>query len=242
MSKYDEVQALIESLNSESKRHLTEYLKNAPDWLYDSLQIVHYPSNYLFLSQGSEVRTVSILVKGIVKGTDYPILGAMYDFMWFDPIKAFGALEYFSKQKHFNASLMTASPCTMILLPIAVYSKWMQTDINAMYMDASTTTNQLLTEINRERIYIFMQGPDRLGYFFLLYYKQFEKEGICEITLTKQQISDCTGLSIRTVNRGISILLEKECLIKAGSNLIIQKQQFEKLGELFVDLLDSNKL
>lgn len=229
MSNYDKVQALIKTLDSKSQTYLTEYFKCAPDWLYDSLKIVTYDTNHRFIEQGAPVTTISILVKGIVKGTDYPILGAMYDFMWFDPIKSFGAMEYFSNNLTFNANLVTACPCTMILIPMPVYTKWMGTDQNAMYIDASTTTNQLLYEIRRERIYIFMQGTDRLMYFLTLYYKQFAKADTCIISLTRQEISDCTGLSIRTVNRGITTLLKEECLLKVNGNLVIHKEQYEKI-------------
>ena len=236
MSNYNEVHALIEAQDEKTKAYLKKYFKNAPDFVYDSLQIVHYPANHIFIKQGSPVQTVSILVKGIVKGTDYPILGAMYDFMWFDPVKSFGALEYLSKQSCFNASLMTASKSTMLLLPISVYTKWMETDLNAMYLDASTTTNQLLYEIRRERVYIFMQGTERLAYFLTLYYKQFETDGTCHIALTRQQICDSTGLSIRTVNRGITTLLERDCLLKCGNRLVMHKEEYANtqamLGEI----------
>lgn len=237
MSNYDKVQQLLATLDTKSKKYLQEYFKNAPDWLYDSLQIVTYKSNHAFIEQGSKVQSISILVKGIVKGTDYPILGAMYDFMWFDPIKSFGCMEYFSQSPIFNATLVTATPCTMLVLPMAVYTKWIEQDINAMYMDASTTTNQLLYEIRRERVYIFMQGTDRLTYFLLLYYKQFEKRGTCQIALTRQEMSDCTGLSIRTVNRGITTLIEQGCLLKAGTSLIIHKEQYDMLQQVINMLL-----
>ena len=232
MSNYEKVQALFKTLNSDTKHYLQQYFKCAPDWLYDSLQVVTYKSNHTFIEQGEKVQSVHILVKGIVKGTDYPILGAMYDFMWFDPVKTFGALEYFADIDTFNATLVTASPCTMITLPLAAYIKWIEQDINAMRIDASTTTNQLLYEIRRERIYIFVQGTDRLTYFLLLYYKQFAIQGACQINLTRQELSDSTGLSIRTVNRGITALLEQGCLLKSGSQLVIKKQQYERLQEL----------
>ncbi|MBE5960867.1 MAG: Crp/Fnr family transcriptional regulator [Lachnospiraceae bacterium] len=237
MSNYNEVHALIETLDKETKEYLIQYFKNAPGFVYDSLQIVRYPAGHLFIEQGSPVQTISILVKGIVKGTDYPILGAMYDFMWFDPVKPFGALEYLTKQPCFNASLMTACESTMLLLPLSVYTRWMETDINAMYVDASTTTNQLLYEIRRERIYIFMQGTERLAYFLILYYKQFETDGICHVNLTRQQICDSTGLSIRTVNRGITTLLEKNCLLKSGNKLFIRQSEYAQIQTMMEGIL-----
>ncbi|MDO5519933.1 MAG: Crp/Fnr family transcriptional regulator [bacterium] len=237
MSKYEEVQSLIETLDETSKEYLKEYFKNAPAWLYDSLQIVNYPSNYTFIEQGTKVQTITILCKGLVKGTDYPILGAMYDFMWFDPVKCFGSLEYMVKEPMFNASLITATPCTVLQLPMAIYAKWMQLDLNALYMDSSSNTSQLLYEIRRERIYIFMQGTDRLTYFLTLYYKQFASDGTCHITLTRQEISDSTGLSLRTVNRGLTTLIENECILKSGNNLVIHKQQYDRLNDMLADLL-----
>lgn len=237
MLNYDKVQQLLPTLDNTSSNYLQEYFKNAPDWLYDSLQIVTYESDYVFIEQGSKVQNISILVKGIVKGTDYPILGAMYDFMWFDPIKSFGCMEYFSQSPIFNATLVTATPCTMIILPIAIYAKWIQQDNHALFMDASTTTNQLLYEIRRERVYIFMQGTDRLTYFLLLYYKQFQKRGVCQIALTRQEMSDCTGLSTRTVNRGITTLIEQGCLRKVGSILVIYKEEYRMLQQVINTLI-----
>lgn len=237
MSKYDELHALFKTLDNQSQIYLEKYFKEAPDWLYDSIQIVNYPNNYTFIEQGSKIESITILIKGIVKGTDYPILGAMYDFMWFKSVQTFGALEYFSEEPVFNATLMTACPCTMLLIPMTVYIRWIQSDQNAMHIDACMTTKQLLYEIRRERVYIFMQGTERLTYFLILYYKQFAKNGICNIRLTRQEISDSTGLSIRTVNRSLTTLLENNCLRKSGNNLMIQREQYDNLREMLVDIL-----
>ena len=237
MSKYKEIQALLKTLDKKSQDYLDNYLKGAPEWVYDSFCIANYPSDYTFIKQGSTIEVISILIKGVVKGTDYPVFGVIYDFMWFDSVKAFGALEYFTKKNQFYATLVTASPCTMLLLPISIYQKWMQMDQNAMYIDASSTTNQLIYEVHRERVYIFMQGIERLTYFLILYYKQFAQDGTCVIPLTRQQISDCTGLSIRTINRGITSLIEKNYLQKTGNALVIEKEQYHHLKEMLIDIL-----
>ena len=162
----------------------------------------------------------------------------MYDYMWFKPVKAFGGLEVILGINEYKTTLMTTTPCTLLVVPRSVYEKWLFQDVQALRMEASTTTTSILKQTRRERVYLFMQGMDRMAYFLIHYYEQFAVGGICHLKLTRQDMSDCTGLSIKTVNRSLINLIETGCIGKSGSKIVINKDHYQELKKYMSELVE----
>lgn len=236
--KYKMVQKLIQGLDEEARTYLETYFENAPQELLNSFSIVEYPKNHIFIKEGEKVQYIHILVKGFVKATDYRIHGAMYDFMWFSPVKTFGALEVITDIDCYKTTLMTTTPCTVLIVERPRYEKWIRSDVNALYMESNSNMVQLLKQTRRERIYLFMQGTDRMGCFLQYYYDQFQERGTCTVKLTRQDMCDCTGLSIKTVNRAITQLEEMKCIAKIGSKIVMKAEHYKVLQQYLSELVE----
>lgn len=237
-TKQKEILALFETLEPKVKNYMKEYFKNAPEWVYDSCSIVTLDKNDIFIMEDSNVQNIYILVDGFVKATDFRIQGAIYNFMWFQPVLAFGALEVLLNEKTFKTTLMASTACRLIKLPKVVYEQWIKTDVNMLFTESSQNIWHLMNQSRRERVYLFMQAVDRLAYFMLNYYEQFEVNGNCKVKLTRQELSDCTGVSVKTITRSLANLMEHGCIGKSGNKIFITKERYTKLQEYISERVD----
>ena len=228
----------IQSLCKEQREYLEQYFKFAPMWLFSSFSIQHFDANTVFIKEGEKVSTIYFLIEGAAKATDYRIYGAMYDYMWFTPVKVFGALEVILEEKIYKTTLTTTEPCTMFVINRVVYEEWILQDVNALRMEASAAAHSLLKQTRRERVYLFMQGMDRMAYFFMHYYEQFQRNGMCQVRLTRQDMCDCTGLSVKTINRALVHLEESNCLKKVGNRIYLEKEHYDELSKYMSELVE----
>lgn len=231
---FDKVLEGIKQLKSEKKEYLDKFLENAPIWLLNSIQFVTMEKNSVFIKENEEVDRVYILLDGIVKGIDYRMFGIAYNYMRFSPIEVFGSMEMVLEVPTFKTTLVTVTDCKMLVIPIYKYEKWMRNDINAFFMDVKSMVNYLLEQARKERIFLFLQGTDRLFMLFMQMYEESVKNDVCKISLTRQELSDCSGLCVKTINRAVKKLEKEDYIKKEGHKLIITQEQYLKIKNYIV--------
>ena len=217
---------LLLQLQGASKEYLGSYFSNAPIWLLENLQIIKLKKDFEFIREETRVEAIYILTDGIVKAIDYRFMGNSYDYMWFYPIKSFGAMEVLLDLEQFQTTLSTMTPCTMLIVPINIYKKWVKNDITALSMEVKSMGTFLLEEVKRERVFLFMQGFDRVVYMLTQIYERTADDNICTIKLTHQDLADSTGLSLKTVNRSLKQLEEEQYIHRSGNKILINKEQY----------------
>ncbi|ROR28445.1 CRP/FNR family cyclic AMP-dependent transcriptional regulator [Mobilisporobacter senegalensis] len=228
----DNVYNFLNELHGTAKDYLNKYLSQAPDWLLDSIQIVKTKKNTTFIRENEKVDFVYILAEGIVKAIDYRFLGNSYDYMWFYPVKTFGGMEILLELDHFQTTLSTMTSCKMLVIPKNIFEKWMKSDINALSMEVKTMGSFLLEEVKRERVFLFIQGSDRVIYILTHLYEQTAIDNVCIIKVTHQDLADSTGLSIKTINRSLKKLEEEAYISRSGNKIIIKETQYKKMKEI----------
>lgn len=227
-------------LDKEQREYLNRYLSNAPRWFLESMQIVRKEKNSIFIQEGSEVDNVYILTEGIVRAIDYRILGIVYDYMWFYSVKVFGAMEILLKMENYKTTLMTVTPCTMLVIPKNTFEKWMLNDMNALHMEIESMGRYLLEQARKERLFLFLQGIDRIIYLFSQIYEQNGGNIQCIINLTRKDLSERSGLSIKTINRSIKKLEDDGYISRDGNKIIISNDQFLAMKKYLAPIVDQS--
>ncbi len=227
-------------LDKEQREYLNRYLSNAPRWFLESMQIVRKEKNSIFIQEGSEVDNVYILTEGIVRAIDYRILGIVYDYMWFYSVKVFGAMEILLKMENYKTTLMTVTPCTMLVIPKNTFEKWMLNDMNALHMEIESMGRYLLEQARKERLFLFLQGIDRIIYLFSQFYEQNGGNTQCIINLTRKDLSERSGLSIKTINRSIKKLEDSGYISRDGNKIIISNDQFLAMKKYLAPIVDQS--
>lgn len=101
-----------------------------------------------------------------------------------------------------------------------------------MAMEAKSMGIFLLEEVKRERIFLFMQGSDRLTYTLMNIYEHTMSQNSCVINLTQQNLADSTGLSAKTISRSLRELEQSNYILRSGNKIIISEEQYQLMNRL----------
>lgn len=234
----NEVLDVLNQLEDHPKGVLSELFQNAPVWLLEACKVLELGKNEIFVREKDKVNKVYILTKGVAKASDLRIFGIVYDFCQYEAIEILGGMELYLDCDTYRTTLVTKTPCQFIVLDKDIFKKWMLQDNNALWMHSSTVIRYLLEETRKERAFLFLQGIDRVYLLFEHLYEQNAVDGRCTIKLTRQQISDETGLSIKTINRALKQMVEEELVLVQGSKLSIIHKQYEEMKALSAEKID----
>lgn len=234
----DRVLSLIKEAKGDGKDYLERYLISAPVWLLESFHIVSMDEGTVFIRENANVDFVYILVEGMVKAIDYRVFGITYDYMWWEAVKSFGAMEVILETDRYKTTLQTVTKCKMLVISRKKFERWMKSDINALKMESKMMVSYLLEQARRERIFLFMQGTDRVAYLLTQLYEERGNEKKCSLKWTRQELSDSTGLCVKTINRSVTKLLEDGYISREGNKIVITEQQYKEMKKFIAQKID----
>lgn len=229
---------VLNQLSQKKQKEMEEYFGDAPKWVIDSFQIVKMEKNFTFIRENEPVNAIYIVIKGIIRAADYRIYGIVYDFMRVDNLEAMGGMEIVLDLPTYRATIETVTPCTAIRIPREIYEKWLNTDIKALKREARTVGRYLLETDRKSRSYLFLQGADRLALYLIDLYQKYAKEGVYLVPASRTELSEKTGLCVRTVNRAIKKFYENGWITKQGNKFSIDKKQYDQMNEEISSLIE----
>lgn len=234
----NEVVELIDELHTKESDYLNNYLANAPKWLLEAFQIVRIKKGNAFIHENSYVDTVYILVEGVVKATDYRVQEIAYDYARFYPVEVFGAMEFLMGYEEYKTTLITETDCRFLRVSKDQFAKWMVTDIHAVLEQVKAMSGYLLDQVRKERLFLFLQGADRLFLLFMQIYQKSARHKICKIRLTRKDLSNSTGLCIKTINRCVKKMEEDGYISREGRTIVIDQEQFQRIKAVVSEKID----
>ena len=233
-----ELMPFLKEADEKKREQFAEYFKDAPQWLLEEFRIEKIKKDTLLVKEGEPADTVYYVIKGVVEAADYRVYGVPFNYMKFDKLYAFGGMEFMTDEDVYRTNLWAATDCVVIKLPRTVFKKWMYTDIHAMKYEAKQICEYLLAEGRNSRLFLFMQGADRLALFLVDRYKKYHKDGCLEISAGRQSLADETGLCLRSVNRSIKKFYEEGLITKKGQKILISKEQYSELRKIVEKKID----
>lgn len=234
----NEIVELINELNTKDREYLNNYLANAPKWLMETFQIVRMKKGTSFIHENAYVDTVYFLVEGVVKATDYRVQEIAYDYTRFYPVQVFGAMEFLMGYEEYKTTLITESDCRFLRVSKEQFAKWMLTDIHAVLEQVKAMSEYLLEQVRKERLFLFLQGADRLFLLFMQMYQQSARQRVCRIKLTRKDLSNSTGLCIKTINRCVKKMEEDGYISREGRTIVIDQEQYGKIKAVVAEKID----
>jgi len=235
----NEIVTLIEKLGTKERDYLNKYLANAPKWLLESFQIVKMKKDTTFIHENAYVDTIYILVEGVVKATDYRVEEIAYDYARFYPVEVFGAMEFLMNNDYYRTTLVAETPCTFLRVSKEQFAKWMVTDIHAVLEQAKAMSTYLIEQVRKERLFLFLSGGDRLFLTFMEIYPKQAQAHVCRINLTRKDLSNSTGLSVKTVNRCIKKMEEDGYIDREGRTIVINEKQYKRIKKVVSEKIDT---
>lgn len=230
----------LKDVSKERQEQFAEYFKSAPLWLMETLQMEELKKGTVFIREGEPADTVFILVKGIAGATDYRIYGMPYDFMQYDKVYAFGGMEFIMDYESYRTTLRAMTDCLVLKISRSVFEKWMYSDIRAMKHEAKQIGEYLVEEGKNSRLFLFMQGADRLALLFVKRYEKYQKNGCLYLKGNRQNLADETGLCVKSISRGIKKFMEEGLITKEGKQIVINREQYEGMKRIVSEKVDLN--
>lgn len=235
----NEVAELIKKLDKESQIYLEKYFSGAPSWLMDEFQIIRIPKNRRFVTEGERADKVYILLKGTVLAVDHRVQEMAYGFIRFYPIEVFGVMEIMLELEDYKTTLMTTAGCVFLKISREKFEKWIKNDINAFRMETKKVGTYLLKEVRKERLYVLLQGVDRVYLVLHELYQTYARNGVLSFYMSRKDFSEATGVSERTITRTLKNLEQNGCITREGRNLILTSEQHLMIKELLADKIYS---
>lgn len=225
-------------LNDESRIYLEQFLKNAPRWLLEEFQEVLLSKDTEFITENDSANTVYILLTGVVKATDLRVFPVVYDFIRFYPVEIFGAMEFLLGEETYKTTLITVTNCRFLKLSKDQFAKWVLNDINALKMFTASMTKYLLEQCRKERLFMFLQGEERVLLFLNDFYEKNHSDDKVIIDMSRNDLAKGTALSVRTVNRTVKELIKGGFLVKKGQKLILTFEKYKEIKLRLADKID----
>jgi len=228
----------LNELEDEQRMRFEEYFRSAPVWLMDSFRVVKMEKNVIFVKEYAPADTIYFLAKGVIKAVDYRIYGIAFDIMRFEGMCAMGGMEVVMDLDTYRATLQTVTPCIFVKLPRDKFAEWLRTDIRALKQEAKAIGEYLLEQGRSGRAYLFLQGADRLGLLFMDMYKKYARNGILQIDSTRQELSDASGLCVKTVNRSVKKFEQDGWISRQGNKILIDDRQYEQIKAVISRIIE----
>lgn len=222
----------LKDADREKQEQFEEYFRSAPLWLMETFHVEEMEKGRVFVKEGEPADTIFFIGKGIIEATDYRVYGIPYDYMQFDKLYAFGGMEFIMDLDTYKTTLRTITECTVIKIPRVMFEKWLCSDIQAMKHEAKLMGEYLLKEVRNNRLFLFLQGADRLALLFVERYERYNENGVLRVKGNRQNLADETGLCVKSISRGVKKFLDEGLITKEGNQILINQEQYEGLRKI----------
>lgn len=228
----------LKHMEERRREQVVRYFKTAPLWLLESFVVEVLEEGAVFVREGEPVDTIFFVLDGIIKATDYRILGIAFDFVRFDKVYAMGGMEIIMDLPVYRTTLQTVTKCHILKIPKAKFEKWIKSDMEALRHEAKLVAEYLLEQGRTSRAFLFLQGSDRLAMLFAQRYEAHSKNGMLEMNGDRQSLSDATGLCVKTINRSVKKFVEEGAISKNGRQIVIDHEQYLKLKSIVDSVIE----
>ncbi len=211
-------------------------LANMPEDIISSMVATTAEPETVLAYAGDEFRNLYLLLNGTLKLSYELNMEFVYTFAFVDAVNILGETESFTHYPEFKATITCATRCQYIVLSRGVFLRWMKTDNDAIYYMATHVAQKYTTQVRQDRALLSASGEDRFLYLLVKYYDSLCRNGVCQIDTPKEQLADEICVSKKTISRSISKLKNQNLLTVSGHSLIVNKEQYEKILELYEDL------
>lgn len=212
----------------ESEREvIDEFFKNAPSKLIEAINIFEFESNKKIIDAGSSCTHIYIILSGCVTGVEWPLNQKMYPFKNFGRGDFFGEIECLADMNEYRICIISQTKCKVATVPAEMYMNWLYTDINLLKKRSKINVKRLINQTADARKYLFMDGMERLMFHLIRKIDiSNEKFKSYKIESTRQEIAEEIGFCVKTLDRSIKKLEDREFIGVKSGKIIISKEQY----------------
>lgn len=236
----EQILPFLKEIDADRREQFENYFRTAPKWLWNRCAIERMPQRTTFVREGEPVDMIYFICEGLVKATDCRVFGINYDYMLFNKVYALGGMEIIINLDTYQTTLQTVTDCIVLKIPKKDFQKWLDSDTIAMKMEARLMGEYMLEQDRVGRNLLFLQGSNRVAYILMNRYREYAQNGTLRLKKNRQELSDCTGLCIKTITRSINKFKENGLLTTQGNYIVINYEQYLQLEKIVSEILTEN--
>ncbi len=158
--------------------------------------------------------------------------GKPYYFKDYGPGDFFGEIEYFAGLLNYRISVVTATKCSVLVVPTVYYMEWLRNDVEALYMRTKENMRRLISQTADARKSLFIDGRERLMMHLIRKYEQKQPvKKVLELKQSRDQLSEEIGFSVKTLNRNIKKLREIGLIDIQRGKIVVTEEGYLRMKE-----------
>ena len=225
-------------IRSERKYQIIQYFRTAPEWLANHFHIECIPARKVFVREGACADQVYLIADGIVKATDYRVIGTEFDFFHFDKVYAMGGMEVLMHLPKYLTTLTTVTACNIIRIPRQYFEKWIMSDLEALQHESKLICEYLLEQNRLSRAYLLLNGADRLAMLLVTKYEKYAKSGVYYARANRQSLANETGQGLKTITRAVKKLSDEGLITLPERYVSVDEEQYLRLKAYIDKIID----
>lgn len=234
-----QIEKVLAQIPENQAEYFRKYFNNAPDSVLGAIRLEKRIADRILAEENEPIEKIYILMEGTVRAIDYRVKGSAYEYARFNSITIFGSMECVFGIQNYMTTLVTASPCTFLVLPRQVFENWIWKDTNALRAEAESMRGYLLERTRENRVMLLLNGMERLIYLLVKMCDSRGQKNEYWLSISRQELAEQTGSSVKTINRSIKKLEDSDFLTREGHKVRITKRQYVSMKE-YLDLISEN--
>ncbi|NLJ40916.1 MAG: Crp/Fnr family transcriptional regulator [Clostridiales bacterium] len=204
-----------------------------PDRIWLSTTFTKIRRDSFLMHYGDTLDHIFIICKGVVEVSSSNPNDHVTKVVFVKEGNMIGEMEALIGENIIAYNARAYTDCDLIRIPSKTFLKWFETDIYIV-RKLSLALAKKLYESSMEAIK-YSQHPAIIRLAGLLH---SEDEGV--VVKTRQQLAETCGVSVRTINRCIIKLKEKELISLYKGKIVISKEQKEVIERMYYKFLSHN--
>lgn len=228
---------LIKSISSENDNsELIEVLLNMPSEILSQLILTYGQPDSVLAHTGDDFKNIYILLDGHISLSYELNTEFTYTFAIIHPVNLLGETETFTNCPYYKATIKCQDSCKYLVIPKAMFISWMKKDNKALLCMTKHIAQKYTEQVRQDRTYLSASGENRFLYLITKYYEAIANNGVCTITTPKELLAEEICVSLKTISRNISALKKEGLLTTKGHNIIINRDQYERILDEYEEL------
>ena len=221
--KYNDIRAEMSEI---IRQFVEELFREEIEDILQTARLCKVECGKRFVTQQDHLGGVYVLLSGTVSVFEEYTTGNAYIFQENAAPDVFGEMESFAGLDYYVASLIAKTECLFLIIPVSVYMTYMETHPALFFLRSRQNFHSLLERGHDDRLNLQLQGVERVKLYLIRKYKKPETQQNYILSIPKQMIADETGFSLKTVQRSLKELREKEFVEIRGHKILISEEQY----------------
>ncbi len=216
-----------------NNKQIQPYLQMLPPELHPYVQVVHFEKNQIVVRKGEPTVAAYLLTEGELNVQTEFENGSYYSFANIIPGRFASDLEVLAGRSVNAVTLVAKTDSTALKIPLDQFVRCIEENHAFLRFIARGICNAMYETSYEQGQNLYKNSSEKLIHYILRYGESHNATGRSfRITVIRQNIAAELGVTVKTVNRAVNALHERELLNLEHGKMVISPDQYQKMKEL----------